>query len=453
MRGSRLAAVLQLPASKASSTLDNYTARLSWQRPTMTAAPRDLPLSALLSEGEVGIEVTYRERLKTRILRSLERRPQSLLEIIRSSAGAYPTLIAECLTELHIELTKTHEDLFALHDAGSVDGERENGSLLSRIEGNPVLCSWYFTEKACTRLENLQTWGSSRFAFLGTPRLYEWYCQRRIGTSRLLLDLDALVTQELSTVADPQCEFVIRYDVADEIPLAVQAQADFVFLDPPWYPEVYGVWLRRAAQLACGGTLLIPLFPKLTRPNASAERTDLLARLRKASEIVFLLEDFVDYSVPTFEEAHLESLHLGCLGAWKVADLLIARQCDRERAEALFPATGTDGEVSTWIEIDIGSMRFFVNTAFAQQGAGLLSPPASGGLLRSPSRRDPENATINVLTSRGHGLRTAEPARLLAHLQEIAAATRGGNLASQVVRTGSLRGEARSLLLTILGGD
>jgi hypothetical protein len=166
-----------------------------------------------------------------------------------------------------------------------------------------------------------------------------------------------------------------------------------------------------------------------------------------------LLEDFVDYTVPTFEEAHLESLNLGCLGAWKVADLLIARLCDRELADAVLPATGTDVEISSWVEIDIGSMRLFVNTAVAQQGAGLLSLPASGGLLRSPSRRDPENATINVLTSRGHGLRTAEPARLLERLQEIAAATRGGKLASQVVRTGSLRGEARSLLLTILDGD
>ncbi|HXO25903.1 MAG TPA: hypothetical protein VOA80_01035 [Thermoanaerobaculia bacterium] len=396
--------------------------------------------------------MTYRERLKARILRSLEGRPRTLVEIIRSSAGAYPTLVAECLTELHVEIKKTHEDVFALHDSSYVDGEKENSSLLSHIEGNPVLCSWYFTEKTCTRLENLQAWGSSRFAFLGTPRLYEWYCQRRIGASRILLDLDPLVAQELSKVADPQCEAAIRYDIADEIPLALQAQADFVFLDPPWYPEVYGVWLRRAAQLACGGTLLIPLFPELTRPNAPTERTDLLARLRKASQTVFLLQDFVDYTVPTFEEAHLESLHLGCLGAWKVADLLIAKLSDRELADAFFPAAGPYVGSSTWAEIDVGSMRLFVNTAVAQQGAGLLSPSTSGSLLRSPSRRDPKNANINVLTSRGHGLRTAEPARLLEQLQEIAAATRDGRSVSQVVRTGSLRGEARSLLLTILGG-
>jgi hypothetical protein len=393
---------------------------------------------------------SYNERLKARIIRSLTSGPQTFREIIRSSGGAYPTIVLECLRELQSDLTKQRENLYSLGDSWAAASSQDPNSPLSSIEGNPVLCSWYFTDEACARLECLYSWELSRLVFLGAPRLYDWFCRHQIGRSRTLLELDRVVVRALSALADSTSESVILYDAREDLPSTLEGTADFVFLDPPWYPDCYSIWFRRAAQLAPCGTLFFPLFAEFTRPEASAQRTDLLASIGKAADTVFVLTDFVDYAVPSFEDAYLTSMELGGIGSWKVADLIVAKLRDSHAVNTVFPLPTPPDEISTWVEADIGNVRLFVDPKHSKRGAGLLSLPASGRLFRSPSRRDPENAELNVLSSRGHGLRTSDPKRLLKSLERIARETADGQSLNQVVRASVPEKEANSLLLRIL---
>lgn len=394
----------------------------------------------------------YKDRIRERIAKTFASEPRTFVEILRSCRGAYPTIVAECLAELrHID--KKEGDLFTLKETqDELDGEALNFSV-SLIEGNPVLCSWYFTAETCARIEKLRSWTSSRLAFLGAPMLYEWFCRRQVGVTRTLLDVDHAVVDSLLGVLNPLVERVCRYDTAEELPADLLGQADIVFLDPPWYPECYDLWLRRAAQIAPEGMVFFPLFPELTRPTAATQREELLDRLKSCTSEFFVLEDFVEYVIPTFEQPYLESFGLRGLGSWKMADLLIVKLLNTTSVEQAFPASAFPDRRRHWEEIEVKMMRFFVDVSTPIPGAGMLSLPASGRLFASPSRRDPQREILNVLTSRGHGLSSSDPLKLVSQLAEISIEAAGGKRIADVVAAADLEVDLKVLLLDILPKD
>lgn len=394
----------------------------------------------------------YKNQIRERIAKVLARGPRTLGEILRSCRGAYPTIVAECLTELKC-VEKKRGDLFALQETrDELDREALSFSV-SHVEGNPVLCSWYFTAGTCAKVEKLRSWSASRLVFLGAPMLYEWFCHRQVGVARTLLELDQVIVDNLLGAVNPLAERVCRYDTADELPADLLGHADVVFLDPPWYPECYDLWLRRVAQIAPGGTVFLPLFPELTRPAAATQREELLARLKSCSSELFVLEDFVEYVIPTFEQPFLEHFDLHDLGSWKMADFLIVELLDDASIEQAFPLPEFPDRRRSWIEVDVKTMRFFVDTSASIPGAGVLSLPANGHLFASPSRRDPEREILNVLTSRGHGLSSSEPMRLVDQLAKISAEAASGRLIADIVGAADLEADLKILFLDILPKD
>jgi hypothetical protein len=285
-----------------------------------------------------------------------------------------------------------------------------------------VLSSWYFTDRTCLRIEQLWSWSAQRIAFLGTPRLYEWFARANLGRSRVLVDLDPLV------VAMLKAEFgdaIIGHDIREPPPIQLRTGFTCVICDPPWYPADIFLWIDRATELAPDGLLCISLFPPLTRPSAARERNEILSILQRDYGAVTLLSDFLEYQIPSFEYFQLAAIGLAELEPWKVADLILLR---------LRPGSGSTSNDSPiarteWIEVDLGTLRVFVNPAKSSDARGaLLSRPLGGSLLLpSPSRRERVLTEVNVLTSRGHGLTSADPFRLIKVLQSLAPAVENGN--------------------------
>ena len=83
---------------------------------------------------------------------------------------------------------------------------------------------------------------------------------------------------------------------------------DFVFVDPPWYPEVLHRWLGWAAAVADRrATIVCSLWPLSTRPSAAEEREELFGWLARWADVQ-VTTAALSYEVPPFEMAASELL-------------------------------------------------------------------------------------------------------------------------------------------------
>jgi hypothetical protein len=367
--------------------------------------------------------------------------PRTFYEIVRRCAGAYPALVAEALKASEF-VVRASEQLIE----SSEPTQTRPTSWLSRLEGNPALCSWYFTEATCARLASLRDWREQRIAFLGAPRLFEWFNTESVARDCVLFDADAHVIDHLRHANVYAPAQLIRYDVSTA-PVWSGGTFDCVFFDPPWYPEDYPQWLARASQLAPEGTIMFSLFPALTRPTARAEREAILASVQRGAAAATVISAFLEYDVPTFEKAELKAAGVDTVRTWKLADLVVLDSF------VWRPVSTDQRRVETWREVDIAQIRIFVGQPRNDVSLSrLLSPLPDGTVrLRSPSRRDPGRVAANVLTSRGCGATTDRPQELFAILSDIAVAVSSGETIQEAIAQADADGDVRELIAQLLG--
>jgi hypothetical protein len=281
-------------------------------------------------------------------------------------------------------------------------------SVLASVESNPVLSSWYFTDRTCQRIESLWDWSQYDIAFLGTPRLYEWFAAAGLGKRRLLVELDELVVSKLRPKSGDE---VMLHDLRDELPAKVKDRFSCVICDPPWYLEDYAVWLRRASELARGGVLCVSLLPELTRARATEERDTICRLISGDRESITILTEFLEYQIPTFERYQLDRLGFEQLTPWRLSDLVIGRASLPPKQTN--PSEQFDRRLG-WQEADLGALRIFVRESGSSDGGiPFLRAVADSAFLPSPSRQVPDLPSVNILTSRGHGLVCSQPRRFL----------------------------------------
>jgi hypothetical protein len=392
-------------------------------------------------------EIEYENRVQERIRQSLSRGHRSFGEIVRNCQGAYPTTVHNVLQRQ----ADVRDRLGAMFELTHTNGPNPSPSTLDQIEGNPVLSSWYFTNETCRRLAQLRDWNETSIAFLGTPRLYDWFSRAGLGRRRLLLDLDALVIETLAETISDLGELRL-YDAQNEISEDLEGRFQAVFLDPPWYPEDYVLWLRRAMRLAPGGFLCASLFPELTRPTASTERLMIRKEFADHSEFSIIVSDYLEYEIPSFEDHELAVAGLEAMVPWKLSDLLLC--CVKRQLPVPSIAHSIDRQ-HQWKEIDIGSLRLFVDLSksTASSTPFLTCGVDNMEILPSPSRRNPALASVNVLSSRGHGLACALPEQLFALLERVRDASIAHRPLNTTIDSFDIDTPSQRLLKTvILGG-
>lgn len=386
----------------------------------------------------------YGQRLLAAIRERLCEQPLTFFDVVRSAKGAYPTVVRDALNELVPEVIRDNLEGYRIPPSPSAVRSRWH-SVLSGIEGNPILSSWYFTPETCERIGVLRDWSGLRLAFLGTPRLFEWFATHKFGRERALLDLDVQVLRALEMIGGG-ADKIVSYDVSHQVPEKFLRKFDYVFFDPPWYPQEYFVWFERAVALSASGEVAFSLFQELLRPSAFAERMVLLRNLIEPAASQTILPSFLQYEVPTFEKAELRAAGFASPLPWKMADWamvkvpLVAKRKKLEQKPL---------ERKEWTEVNIGKLRIFVAQNHVPKHQDTLLAQADAGLvLSSPSRRNPARQAMNVVTSRGHGLRTSRPTELLELLRAIGAESRKPDM--DYIQRLSVDQHSRTLLEEIL---
>ena len=365
---------------------------------------------------------SYYESIKRQLLSVLRNNPCTFEEICLKCQGVYPILIRDLIKDLSI-----YNSLIPLYSTNleqiPFDEKKyyfeENKMATDIVKNNPVLSSWYFSWNTCKRMGQLEAWSNKSILFLGTPRLFEYFLQKRFGQHIVLIDLDETVIHSLESLhkineissANVFCDDINKIS-PDMLKWRYKKGFDYIFLDPPWYSNYYFSWLNVALQLISPkGCIVFSLFPRLLRPTARAERTKLFSLCRSRARNVFHFSDVLEYDIPSFEYNELESEGLHLRSNWKASDLIIMSDIYSRKE---LPAPIISNQYTQWEEFNWLEMRWFldVGRSFANE-ANLISSVNENLMLKNPSKRNNELLRANLLSSNGHGLVVSNPQRFL----------------------------------------
>jgi len=270
-------------------------------------------------------------------------------------------------------------------------------------EDNPILSFWPFTRATALKLAKL-TAGFSSIGLLGAPTLFNLLKQERPRGDVFLFDRDDYLFRQETFPSFVKC------DVAGGLPDMFNASFEVIIGDPPWYLDDYAAWLRTARRLVKeGGIVIFVLFPEGVRETARDERKAILSLASELFTECSVEENIVDYETPSFEQVQMVVNGIKPVN-WRRAGLVTGRVGLRERMEA----SSTVRQSGEWTERRMGSGRIFIKADPAQTaGQFLETADATSRFLSSPSRRNPGRLRANVMSSRGHGLSCADPARLV----------------------------------------
>jgi len=161
-----------------------------------------------------------------------------------------------------------------------------------------------------------------------------------------------------------------------------------------------------------------------------------------------MISAFAEYVVPSFERAELRAAGLENVDLWKAADVIIA---DLAELTTMVDFQILPLEDTSWVEVDLGFLRVFTDVSRRASDHRLaFLPDGWRRVLASPSRRDPQRAQANVLTSRGHGFMTSDPDRLVAWLHDLAPSPRGLDEMHDTIAKAEVDADSKAFLDSIL---
>lgn len=358
----------------------------------------------------------YFNRLQDRVDCILQQDELTFQELVRKCKGAYPV---DILRILESQKYWSMEKAICMYKYYDVDYEKE--LITENIDNNPVLCSWYFSVPTCKKVVDLYSWDNKTILFLGMPRLFEYFIKHVTNVYLVLVDLDYYVINKLKEKYGGNSNCRIIHANLNTLEFNLKEKYDFIFLDPPWYLEYYEIWTMQSYKLMQenDGTIIFPLFQELTRPNAKSERKYLLNNIKECAEKYSIIPDYIEYEIPTFEKRQLQNCGIELKSPWRKADLVVAKGISKYVQIA--SKREKDYDIDNWVEVDIFSLRLFINTnknnEYENVSIRYLSDNSS--YLSSPSKRNMQLQLVNMLTSRGQGYIVYAAEKLIPILNEI----------------------------------
>lgn len=189
---------------------------------------------------------------------------------------------------------------------------------------DPSRSQWWFTGETVDFLANraVALANGGRVLCLGAPTIGHELLSASLDT--IVMDIDEDVVHAVNRLSSCTSPVAIQYDVADPMPADFAKTFQLAVIDPPWYEDIFRVFLERALfSLADEGDLLCTLPARLTRPGIDDFRQRVIAELTANGHYVLGLDiGKLAYVVPRFEEVALRHLNAFRPIPWRRADLL-----------------------------------------------------------------------------------------------------------------------------------
>jgi hypothetical protein len=246
------------------------------------------------------------------------------------------------------------------------------------VEPHPLDYEWRYTPQTIEDLVRLAN-GAVRCLCIGVPSVARRF--EAEGRNVILVD-----RQPMQGVAHH-----LRVDPSYEGPPA--GKFDFVYVDPPWYPEVLRRWLGWAAAVADRrATIVCSLWPVSTRPSATDEHEDLFHWLAGWTDVQ-VTRAALGYESPPFEMA-AESPATRPLGQRR-GDRLELRPFAAVDLPPALPAT------ERWLRLVFGNYQLGLRESPSHGAPPLIRPHplAHGWIWPSVSRRAHGRDAIDLWSS------------------------------------------------------
>jgi hypothetical protein len=246
-------------------------------------------------------------------------------------------------------------------------------------------------------------------------------------------------------------------DLSSYVQAEVQRLPDFgkrfdaIFLDPPWYLSETMQWLSSAsAVVRPGGMIQFILFPEDVRPEANAERAEIL---RQAGQLgaVKLAPSSVFYQTPVFEQRALRADQKDAPRVWRHGDVVTIDYVSNTDSAPTMPVANSFAD--DWWTYIVGTQVVKVrkNPTLSGDSEDLLAVTGCpDDTLPSVSRRDGRRAEIGLWTSRNRVLRVRDPRAVSEAVSYLARA--GGRSGPDETRSGPrLSSDGFQRIVALLG--
>jgi len=342
------------------------------------------------------IEESYLATLDRALIAATPRSGTTLLSVLRSVQGVFPTLVMERLKKLGRDTLLHEPPLSAPSEEPTV----------SDPELHPLDFEWYFTPDCADQVSELLISKAGDILCLAAPSVACAIGRR--GKPVVLLDNNPLVKLRLPS-GSSNLQFTVC-NLYDRLPL--DNSFAVVFFDAPWYIKPVTYWMWQASNIiASGGTMAFSLFPSLLRPGADEERSQVLAQARAIGEVQ-VLEDVLAYDTPLFEREALAHGGIRITSSWRRADLVVVTVNKKVQPLPPFPAPPDEAWETFLIGKQVVKLRKLVSAAdnfFLAPVEGLVDY-----VFPTVSMRDPRRTQIDLWTSRNRVARVGNRS-LVAH--------------------------------------
>lgn len=261
--------------------------------------------------------LNFHNVLKYRIDKEFQKEKVLYSELLDSLFGIFPM-------DLFKELSTQQKEKII------VDTNKKNTSSWQNVKNAVIIppehlgnYEWRFTRDSALKIARSIDY-SKNICCLGTPSVaLELATNNSVNCT--LLDINKPEIEAISCSHQKGNLNCFAYNVIEPLNSTFLSYYDTVVIDPPWYLDYYELFILRATQLLKkdGGTILMPVFPILSRQNAIK---DLLALKSIFKEMGCEIENslgFVDFDMPRFEEDFLVENNIPIPNRnWRKAELL-----------------------------------------------------------------------------------------------------------------------------------
>lgn len=362
----------------------------------------------------------YLNRLESVLAQKLEAdTPLSLTELLRAGRGATPDIIFNVLRRKY--------------RGDQVPTEILDPELAPEVpELHPLYFGWYFTRDSMNFIARLGLELGESVACLGCPSVAATLHERSKTLSITLVDADKDVRDRFPSLGN-----LDELHIGELATFSPKQQYSVTVADPPWYLADCMRWLKQARQTTSdGGTIVMAIFPELTRPSSRKEREVLFNAARRIGDIT-TYKNAVVYRTPGFEKRSFKELGLPTLGDWRVGDLLLVRNV---RGTADW--TDLDGAhfgPQGWRQFSIEDQVVMLRDVPTDTDHETVFIPVVGcpnDTLTSVSQRDPRRGLIGLWTSRNRVASVGNVERAAEMLRVISS---GGEITQSLAESASFR--------------